>query len=247
MIKVTSVISWPRASQITNLTSSQQVLLQLIALLSMTIGHYLLIFDDGDHWFRSISRFVYPAFAYLVTYNYLYRARNKVSYMTRLLVWACISQPIYSWALEIDIFKLNILFTLFLGLAFIYIHDLMKQKLQAQAELTMLVYASLFIFFLVIGIFVSYYWFGLTLLAAFVLYFRSPSVLHLLIVAINIVLLNILITGLDQGLYGLFFFTVMVVVTKLAEGIKINRPPSLLLYVYYPLHLLILGIIHIMV
>jgi len=229
---------------LTKLTSSQQVLLQWIALLVMTLDHYVVIFQDSSHWMHDLSRFVYPIFAYLVTYNYLFRTSNKTKYLKRLFFWACISQPIYSWAFDLSLYKLNILFTLFFGLAFIYSYEVLKTKLSAHHEFVIGSYFGLLLFFLGLGIFVSYYWFGLALLITFAVYFQYPSSISLLFVAMNIILLNIMVGGLINGFYGLGFFLIFIASDKLKDVVTISRLPGWLFYTYYPLHLLILGIIH---
>ena len=229
---------------LTKLTSSQQVLLQWIALVVMTLDHYVLIFHDSSHWIHYLSRFVYPIFAYLVVYNYLFRTSSKTKYLGRLLLWACISQPIYNWALDLDFYKLNILFTLFMGLGFLHSHDYLKSRLRSHHGLALMGYFSLFLLFMGMGIFVSYSWFGLVLLATFAIYFRYPSSTSLVFVAINIILLNLITGDLFQGLYGLLFFLIIIASDKVAEDVSIPRLPGWMFYIYYPAHLAILGVIH---
>ena len=227
---------------LTKLTSSQQVLLQWIALVVMTLDHYVLIFHDSSHWIHYLSRFVYPIFAYLVVYNYLFRTSSKTKYLGRLLFWACISQPIYSWALDLDLYKLNILFTLFMGLSFIHSHDYLKSKLGSHHELALMGYFSLFLLFVGMGIFVSYSWFGLVLLATFAIYFRYPSSTSLVFVAINIILLNLITGNLFLGLYGLLFFLIIIASEKITEDVLISRLSGWVFYAYYPAHLAVLGV-----
>ena len=162
-------------------------------------------------------------------------------------MWACISQPIYSWALDLDFYNLNILFTLFLGLGFLHSHEYLKRKLHSQHELALVGYFSLLLVFLVMGVFVSYYWFGLLLLITFAIYFRYPSSTSLVFVAINIVLLNLITGDQVQGLCALLFFLIVYASAKVAEGVSIPRLPGWIFYTYYPAHLAILGAIYHMV
>ena len=228
---------------LTRLTSSQQVLLLWIALVVMTLDHFVLIFHDSSHWIHYLSRFVFPVFAYLVVYNYHFRTSNKSRYMGRLLLWACISQPIYSWSLDLDLYKLNILFTLFFGLGFLHGHNFLKHQLHSYHELALVGYFSLFLVFMGLGILASYYWFGLALLTTFALYFSYPSSISLVCVAINIVLLNLITGNLVQGLYGLSFFLIVLASAKITEGVSIPRLSGWMFYAYYPAHLLILGVL----
>jgi len=84
-----------------NLHSSGQELLKYIALLLMTIdhagailyGHY-----EGLHLSTVLGRLVFPIFAYLAIYNYLYHTKDKKRYITRLFIFAFISQVPYFFA-----------------------------------------------------------------------------------------------------------------------------------------------------
>ena len=229
---------------LTKLTSSQQVLLQWIALVVMTLDHFVIIFHSSSHWVHDLSRFVYPVFAFLVTYNYLFRTSNKNKYLGRLFLWACLSQPVYSWVLDLSFYKLNILFTLFFGLLFIHSYGYLKTKIEKHHELVIVSYFSLLLFFIGIGVFVSYYWFGLALLITFSIYFHYPSLISLLFMAMNIVLLNLIAGGLMQGLWGLLFFLIIIASDKAKDLVTITRIPSWFFYVYYPMHFFILGLIH---
>ena len=232
------------SSMLTKLTSSQQVLLQWIALVVMTLDHFVIIFHNSSHWLHDLSRFVYPVFAYLVTYNYVFRTSNKNKYLVRLFFWACVSQPIYIWVFNLSFYKLNILFTLFFGLWIINSYGVLKTKLETYHEFVIVSFFFLLLFFLGIGVIVSYYWFGIALLITFAVYFHYPSSICLLFVAINIVLLNVMSGGLIQGLLGLLFFLIFITSDKIKDLVTIARLPSWFFYVYYPMHFLILGVIH---
>lgn len=229
---------------LTRLNSSSQILLQWIALVVMTLDHYVMIFHGANHWIHYLSRFVYPIFAYLVVYNYLYRTSNKEKYLGRLLLWGVISQPIYSWAFDLSFYKLNILFTLFLGLAFLYSHDYLKAKYHSHLALVLSGYFIMGLLFLGLGIFVSYYWFGLALLASFYYYFQNPSTFNLVYVAMNVTMLNVLSGNLILALCALSFFLIVIAFTKVATELSISRLPGWIFYLYYPTHLVILGFIH---
>ena len=135
------------------LSSSQQTLLQWIALVVMTLDHYVMIFHDASHWIHYLSRFVYPMFAYLVVYNYLYRTSNQLKYLGRLLLWGVISQPFYSWAFDLPFYKLNILFTLFLGLTFLYGHAYLKARFHSHLALVLSGYFIMGLLFFRLGCF----------------------------------------------------------------------------------------------
>ena len=229
---------------LTRLNSSTQILLQWIALVVMTLDHYVMIFHDASHWIHYLSRFVYPVFAYLVVYNYLYRTSNQLKYLGRLLLWGVISQPIYSWVFDLSFYKFNILFTLFLGLTFLYIHTYLKARFHSHLALVLSSYFVLSLLFLGLGVFVSYYWFGLALLATFTYYFQNPSTFNLVYVAMNVTMLNVISGDLILALCALSFFLIVIASAKVAAESSITRLPGWIFYLYYPAHLAVLGFIH---
>ena len=226
------------------LPSSQQILLQWIALVVMTLDHYVMIFHDASHWIHYLSRFVYPMFAYLVVYNYLYRTSNQLKYLGRLLLWGVISQPFYSWAFDFPFYKLNILFTLFLGLVFLYGHAYLKANFHSHLALVLSGYFIMGLLFLGLGFFVSYYWFGLVLLATFAYYFQNPSTFNLVYIAMNVTMLNVISGNLILALCALSFFLIVIASAKVTPESSITRLPGWIFYLYYPTHLAVLGFIH---
>lgn len=89
--------------------------LKLLAAGLMVIDHVGVIFFPEWPILRVIGRFSFPLFAWL-----LVRGENHTHhlprYALRLMALGFISQPIYTWAFEVEDWELNILFTLTLGL-----------------------------------------------------------------------------------------------------------------------------------
>lgn len=125
--------------KLNNLNSSKQELLKYIALLLMTTdhaggilyGHY-----EGLHLSTMLGRLVFPIFAYLAIYNYLYHTRDKKRYVKRLLAFALISQVPYHFAFyEIHgRFTLNVLFTLGFGLWYIYLSEEKLSRIKSKID-----------------------------------------------------------------------------------------------------------------
>lgn len=90
--------------------------LKFIGLITMTIDHIGWLFFPDIILFRIIGRVAFPIFAYQVTEGYK-KTKNIHKYMTRLLIFAIISQVPYM------LFKdsLNIMFTLLIGLWMIHL------------------------------------------------------------------------------------------------------------------------------
>lgn len=94
--------------------------LKLIAVLSMTADHFGSAFFPQYPVFRWIGRLAFPIFCYCMTVGMLY-TRDIKKYLTRLAVFAFISQPLYVLAFNYERFweeflSLNIFFTLFMSL-----------------------------------------------------------------------------------------------------------------------------------
>lgn len=101
-------------------TNLDTTFLKLIAILSMTIDHVGGAFFPQYPVFRWAGRLAFPIFCYCMTVGLLY-TRDIRNYLTRLAVFALLSQPVYVLAFNADRFweeftSLNIFFTLFVSL-----------------------------------------------------------------------------------------------------------------------------------
>ncbi|MDE5859000.1 MAG: conjugal transfer protein TraX [Oscillospiraceae bacterium] len=95
-------------------------LLKLIAIISMLIDHIGSVFFPDMPVFRYAGRLAFPIFAYCLTVGLLYTSNIK-KYLTRLGIFALISQPLYIMAFHPydwreEWMNLNIYFTLFVSL-----------------------------------------------------------------------------------------------------------------------------------
>lgn len=104
----------PTPSPLTRLTLSNYWM-KLLAGLTMLIDHIGHIFFPDVAVWRIIGRLSFPLFAWLLVQGEAH-TRNVWRYGARLLVLAVISQPIYQWQYSVHGTDLNILFTLALGL-----------------------------------------------------------------------------------------------------------------------------------
>ncbi|MBD3244850.1 MAG: conjugal transfer protein TraX [Candidatus Moranbacteria bacterium] len=106
--------------------------LKILACLLMLADHIGLIFFPQNIFLRIIGRLCFPIFAFLVANGYVYTGNLK-KYFLRLGGFFLISQIPYSLAIG-SIFELNIFFTLFLGLLFIFIFDKTKHYLEQKKQ-----------------------------------------------------------------------------------------------------------------
>jgi len=100
--------------------------LKITAIISMVFDHSgYLIFNGELSYFNYIGRLAFPIFAFQIAEGYIH-TRNFKKYAMRLGIFALISQiPFFLFAHYVvgEGFVLNVLFTLFLGLAAIYAYD----------------------------------------------------------------------------------------------------------------------------
>ncbi len=94
--------------------------IKLIAACAMLIDHTAHVFFPAAIYMRCLGRIAFPIFAFMVAEGYL-KTRNINKYMFRMLVFAIIAQIPYTIMLSnVSGFQINVIFTLFLGLASIY-------------------------------------------------------------------------------------------------------------------------------
>jgi len=97
--------------------------LKWLAIATMTIDHVGVVLYPENIVLRYIGRLSFPLIAYLLMLG-LESTRNAKNYLTRLLLFALISQvPFYLARGVLPWEYLNIFFTLFLGVLFIYFFE----------------------------------------------------------------------------------------------------------------------------
>lgn len=222
--------------------------LKYIALLSMTIDHFSAIFlEYGTTAYtlgRGIGRVAFPLYCFLLVEGYFHTSNHK-SYLKRLFLFAIISEipfdmAFYKFPLTSDLSTLtghqNVYFTLAFGFLAMYLIDRYWQQnttlamvstviIATAAELLHFDYGSMGI--LVILIFYAYQKF-----------YTNRSVMQGHIIAL-----------LPLLTYGNFCVYLALPLLALYHGEKGNVLPhgksfpgaKYLFYVYYPLHLFVLG------
>ena len=93
-------------------------ILKLIAIVTMTIDHIGAVLYPEHAVLRAIGRLAFPLFSYLLVLG-VESEKDIPNYMTRLFLFGLISQVPFSLAFGYALLKLNIFFTLALGVVFL--------------------------------------------------------------------------------------------------------------------------------
>lgn len=222
--------------------------LKIVAMFTMTCDHLSYLIFGKFSFLNLIGRIAFPIFAYQITEGYTH-THNLKKYFLRLFVFALISQAPFMFfaSLVTNEFSLNIFFTLLFGLTAITIFDNLS-SIECKNKYMHLVFqicgilVCFIIAFLGYLVHVDYGYFGV--LAIFVFYlFRNHKVY-----------MNLAFTALVFGYYGKylliprFFGTYLsIIACTLFALVFINlynhkkgKDTKYFLYLFYPLHLLII-------
>ncbi len=217
-------------------------MLKRIALISMTLDHIGVILIEpliGSglsftsfektyylwtiiYWFfRLIGRLAFPLFAFALVEGFTH-TRNRYHYLSRLVVFAVLSQPFFAMALDgsyISLNHLNIFFTLALGI----ITMLLFERTKDQPLFLRLGLVVAFAFLAEISN-MDWGWLGIALIFG-IYYFRQQPIYQFLVVVV----------------LGSFQLTAPIAALLIqrynGERGKVNKYFH---YFYYPLHLFIL-------
>lgn len=218
--------------------------LKIIALISMIIDHVGIHLLDNNPYFRIIGRIAFPIFAFFIAEGLRY-TRSKKRYVLSLSLFAIISQIPYIFLY--DEFKLNILFTFLIAIAFISLINLLKLE---SVKSNIFKFCSIIISLIVltIGCFIAgdvfriieYHSFGILLILCFY-YLKSywkfivASIVMLLMVLENCLLFGFELSNLRQ-LFSLVSILMLIFYNQ-KKG-KFNL--KYLFYIAYPAHLFII-------
>lgn len=227
-------------------------ILKVIALISMTLDHSSYVIFRGFSFLNYIGRFAFPIFAFQISEGYIYTKSLK-KYFFRLFCFALISQlPFMLFtSMHSASLHLNIFFTLFLGLLAILIFD----------KLNKLEYKNIYLhyFYNFIGLIAvlliamlsefshcDYGYYGVLIIFVFHLFKNNKLLMSTAFVLSTIFyyLPNIL-RGSNTMIY--IFITLCtcfsIVFIDLYNNKK-GKDTKYFLYLFYPLHLILLYIIN---
>lgn len=233
--------------------------IKIIAALSMLIDH-IGSFQPFEGWeyMRMIGRVSFPLYAFMLAQGFLH-TRSKWKYLARMLVLAFVTQPIYTYCFYADTWKwdsLNILFTLSVGLACMWLLQIGKETAQKRKTAWWLGFLALCA--AVCGIIlasdalgVDYGWMGVMLTLLF--YLTANVKWTWCPIMLLFAFRQQLTTGAwDEPVYQRGIFAAVALLPMLLYNGKPGPKPeskwgAVLLkygfYLFYPLHLLVLALV----
>lgn len=216
--------------------------LKLIAIIGMTSQHFALIMGELLPFDLICVLYVFggitfPIMAYLLCEGYQH-TRNVKNYASRLLLFAVISElPYFLFLMQ----QLNILFTLFLGLLAIHFTRKVTGKLQSVLLVSGLIIVSITCDWGLIGVpmVLSYFYLENRWLKLFV-----PVLFPILLSGFPQFLL--VLGGDAAALPELLFVCGSALSVPLLSryNTQRGRTAKYFFYAYYPIHILIIGILH---
>lgn len=196
-------------------------ILKLLAILTMLIDHIGYIFFPKLIFLRVIGRIAFPIFAYHISIGYI-NTSNIKKYAIRLFLFGLLSQLPYNMLFKNG--SLNIFFTLFLGLIFIYSIDKKNYIVLALVILSPIIFH------------IEYGYYGLFIILSFYYFRENNNNAILIITCINIIYF------LNHNFSIQIFSLLALLLIYRDWSIKINLN-KYLYYSFYPLHIGILYII----
>jgi len=215
-------------------------LLKIIACTTMFIDHLSYGLFGKMTWLNYIGRIAFPIFAFQIVEGYTH-TKNLKKYFFRLFVFALISEiPFYLFhSIKSNTFALNVMFTLLLGLFCIWIWEKSPWKWMSVylialaclvAEVTKMDYG---------------YW-GVLLVVVF--YLCRNKKIAIFLGFLGMLLLKYLPYIIKYEFYYkyilLFVGTLVAVIPILLYNGKQGKKIKYFLYVFYPVHLLLLYYLH---
>jgi hypothetical protein len=217
-----------------SLSSGAQDALKLIALGTMLLDHTnKTVLDGAAPALSWIGRLSFPLFAFLIAYNLEKRGVAPRRYMLPLLISGLISQPLFATAFHTQ--RLNIFFTLILGIGLWYTHRTLKERGYGWG----IWLAALP--FIVLNYWMDYPILGCLIIPAWAALLRNPSGLAWLGWGFVTLWLNVL---MPESLVALLVAPLIVVVAvALKDRPRLFKRERFLMYAFYPVHLLALVVI----
>ena len=229
--------------------------LHIMAMLFMLCDHLWGTIVTGNDWLTCIGRLTFPIYAFMIVEGY-FHTKNLKKYVLRLLLFAVISEIPFNLAMGSSLFfpiHQNVLWSFLISIGFIHWNEKVKEKQLWKRILVGL--ATICIGYL-IGIitFVDYYNAGIFMVLVFY-FFRGKKWWCYLGQFICLWYINFEMLGglsYEIDIFGQTYFIARQGLALLAlipiwlykgkQGYH-SKPLQYFYYAFYPLHLLILGLL----
>lgn len=218
--------------------------LKLIAIITMTIDHIGIVFGTSFYnLLRAVGRLSFPIFAFLLTEGYVH-TKSFSKYFLRLLVLAVISEIIYDYVFFGSFIYRganNIFFTLALGLLTLFLLDksegLIKRYFKDKVDLFIILPITYLLIIVIMGLMGEFLNFSYGMLGILVIsfFYLFKDNFPLVVISVS---LSTLILGEGMQYFSLFSLILIYFYNK-----KLGMKCKLFFYLYYPLHILVLGFI----
>lgn len=218
--------------------------IKIIAYMSMFVDHIKYAIPETQNFVTLyLGRIAFPLFAFLLTEGYVH-TKNLKKYYTRLIIFAVISQLPYMLFRSMigDIWKLNILFTLLLGLVAIHVYDKFELKIVGIAGIIICTSLGYLLH-------ADYGWYGVLLIIVFYLLRNKKLLLTIAVLLLNYIYMmsnfnwdvNLVETTHYITLLCMNIPMIFVLLYNGEQGKKINY---MFYYLIYPVHLILLYAIY---
>lgn len=211
--------------------------LKIIAIITMFIDHLGYAIFGKFSYFNYIGRLSFPIFAFQISEGYIHTKKLK-KYFLRLFLFALVSQipfMLFHSIISSD-FSLNIFFTLFLGLLSIYIYDECKYKFLG-------IIASVLLALIAQFSHCDYGAYGVAIILIFYIFKNNiiTSSMFFIIATLIRYFLPCIKYGIFQRKYlYLFICTIIPCLFFAAYNGKKGKNTKYLLYLFYPIHLILI-------
>ncbi len=222
--------------------------LKVIALISMACDHSSYVLFGHFSFLNYIGRMAFPIFAFQISEGYIH-TKNLKNYLLRLFTFALISQAPFMLftSMYSSQFSLNIFFTLFLGLFAITVFD-MLYKLDYKNKGIHYLYILIGFIFVVFTAIVSnalhcdYGYYGIAIIFIFYLLKKHKILMNLAFIICTVLyyLRNLLYSSNFEIYLWIIVFTCLPLVFINLYNNKKGKDTKYFLYLFYPIHLLIL-------
>lgn len=212
-------------------------ILKIIAIITMFCDHLGYAIYGKFSYFNYIGRLSFPIFAFGISEGYLH-TRSKKNYLMRLFLFAIVSQAPFMFFNSIfqTKFSLNIFFTLLLGLVAIIGYEQCKNKAIGLLLVTCLGLTA-------DTLQMDYGYLGIFMIFIFHVFKENKILMNLSF--IGLCLVKYIPLYIKSNFYYASCTALSLVFINLYNGKK-GKDTKYLLYGFYPVHLMLLYVFHIL-